>query len=94
VLPEVPSLYESGYQGYELYNWVGIFAPARTPPEAISYLHRGIVKTAEQPAFRERFERVGLDLTLSASPEEFAGFVRKEIENWSRQIKAAGIQPE
>jgi tripartite-type tricarboxylate transporter receptor subunit TctC len=94
VLPDVPSLYESGYQGYELYNWVGIFAPARTPRDAIAYLHRGIVKAAEQLSFKERFERVGLDLSLSASPEEFAGFVRKEIENWSRQIKAAGIQPE
>ena len=94
VLPDVPSLYESGYTGYELYNWVGIFAPARTSPEAIAYLHRGIVKASEQPTFKERFERVGLDLSLSGSPAEFADFVRKEIENWSRQIKAAGIQPE
>ena len=94
VLPDTPSLYESGYKGYELYNWVGIFAPARTPPETLAYLNREIGKVTSQPAFRERFEKVGLDLNVSASPAEFGAFVKKEIENWSRQIRAAGIQPE
>jgi tripartite-type tricarboxylate transporter receptor subunit TctC len=94
VLPDTPSLYESGYQGYEFYNWVGIFAPARTPPDTLAFFSREIGKVTAQPAFRERFEKVGLDLNVSATPAEFGAFVKKEIENWSRQIRAAGILPE
>ena len=49
---------------------------------------------AAQPEFRERFERVGLDLVTDSSPAAFAAYIKSETENWSRQIKAAGIQPE
>lgn len=94
LLPDVPSLFESGFAGYELYNWVGIYAPAKTPLAAINYLATEIAKVTAQPAFRERFERVGLDLVVGSTPETFAAFTRREIENWGRMIKAAGIQPE
>lgn len=93
-LPDVPSLYDAGYRGYELYNWVGILAPARTSPEIVGYLAREIAKVAAQPEFREKFERVGLDLVTDSSPATFAAYIRSETENWSRQIRAAGIQPE
>jgi len=49
---------------------------------------------AAQPEFREMFERVGLDLVTDSSPATFAAYIKSETENWSRQIKAAGIQPE
>jgi tripartite-type tricarboxylate transporter receptor subunit TctC len=93
-LPEVPSLYDAGYRGYELYNWVGILAPAKTSPEIVGYLAREIAKVAAQPEFKEKFERVGLDLVTDSSPEAFAAYIRTETANWSRQIKAAGIEPE
>ena len=94
LLPEVPSLYEQGYRGYELYNWVGIFAPAKTPPAVIHYYSQEIARVTASPELKERFERVGLDLVQGDTPAAFAEFVKKEIANWTRQIKAAGIQPE
>lgn len=93
-MPDVPSLYEAGYAGYELNNWVGIFAPARTPPETISYLATQIAKVAGGREFKERFERVGLDLVQDSSPEAFSVFVRNEIDRWSKLIRAAGLQPQ
>lgn len=93
-LPDVPSLYDAGYRGYELYNWVGILAPAKTSPEIVGYLAREIAKVAAQPEFKEKFERVGLDLVTDSNPEAFAAYIKSETANWTRQIKAAGIQPE
>jgi tripartite-type tricarboxylate transporter receptor subunit TctC len=94
LLPDVPSLYESGYRGYELYNWVGIFAPAKTSPEIVRYYAQEISRVTASAEFKEKFERVGLDLVQGDTPAAFAEFVKKEIANWTRQIKAAGIQPE
>ena len=93
-LPDVPSLFDAGYRGFELYNWVGILAPAKTSPEIVGYLAREIAKVATQPEFREKFERVGLDLVTDSNPDAFAAYIRSETANWTRQIKAAGIQPE
>lgn len=94
VLPDVPSLYEAGYRGYELYNWVGILAPAKTPREIVNFLAREIGRITLRPEIKERFDRVGLDLVTSSGPAEFAAFIDREIALWSRQIRAAGIQPE
>jgi tripartite-type tricarboxylate transporter receptor subunit TctC len=94
LLPDVPTMAEAGFPGYALYNWVGIFAPARTPAETVTHLNREIAGIVVQPEFRERFERVGLDLAAPNTTQDFAAFVRREIELWSRQIRAAGIQPE
>ena len=94
LLPDTPSLVEAGFAGYELYNWVGIFAPAKTSPEILAYYAQEIARIAARPDFKERFERVGLDLASGSTPASFAEFVKKEISLWSRQIKAAGILPE
>lgn len=94
VLPDVPSLNESGYQSFELYNWVGILAPAGTPREIVNLLASEIGKIAVKPEIKERFDRVGLDLVTSSGPAEFGAFITREIALWSRQIKAAGLQPE
>ena len=94
LLPDTPTLIEAGFTGYELYNWVGIFAPAKTPPDILAYYSQEIARIASRPDFRERFERVGLDLATGSTPASFTEFVKKEIALWSRQIKAAGILPE
>ena len=94
LLPDTPTLAEAGFPQYELYNWVGIFAPGKTPPDTVAYLNREIARIVAQPDFRERFERVGLDLAAPSTSAEFGAFVLREIDLWSRQIKAAGIQPE
>jgi len=93
-LPDVPSLYEAGYKGYDLYNWVGIFAPGNTPPDAVAYLATEIGKVTAKPDFKERFERVGLQLVQESRPDVFAVFVKDEIARWTKLIQAAGIQPQ
>ena len=94
LLPEVPTLIESGYPGYELYNWVGIFAPARTPADIVELYAREIAAAVARPELREKFERVGLTLAQNSTPVNFTEFIRHDIATWSTQIKAAGIQPE
>jgi tripartite-type tricarboxylate transporter receptor subunit TctC len=94
LLPDIPSLYEAGYTGYELYNWVGIFAPGKTSAEIVNWYAQEISKVTASPDFKEKFERVGLDLVQNDTPAAFSGFVKKEIAGWTRLIQAAGIQPE
>ena len=94
LLPDVPTLYESGFQGYELYNWVGIFAPGKTPADVVTFYAREIAAITARPDFSERFGRVGLIAAQNSTPASFSEFVKKDIANWSVQIKAAGIQPE
>lgn len=94
LLPEIPSLYEAGYKGYELYNWVGIFAPGRTAPDIVRWYAQEIAKVTASADFKEKFERVGLDLVQNDTPAAFAEFVKKEIASWTRLIQAAGLQPE
>lgn len=94
LLPDIPSLYETGYTGYELYNWVGIFAPAKTPPDIIRFYSAEVARVTASPDFKEKFEKVGLDLVQNDTPAAFSEFVKKEIASWTRLIQAAGIQPE
>jgi tripartite-type tricarboxylate transporter receptor subunit TctC len=94
LLPDIPSLYEAGYKGYELYNWVGVFAPGQTSPEIVLWYAQEIAKVTSSADFKEKFERVGLDLVQNDTPAAFAEFVKKEIVNWTRLIRAAGLRPE
>lgn len=92
--PDLPTLYEFGYQGHEVINWTGVFAPAKTPPELVQYLAREIRAIAARPDFKERFERVGLDLNQGGTPEAFSAYLRQEYEVMGRVIKRLGIEPE
>ena len=94
LLPETPSLNEAGYPSYELYNWVGIFAPGKTSADIVGWYAQEIAKVTASADFREKFERVGLDLVQNDTPAAFSDFVKKEIASWTRLIQAAGIQPE
>lgn len=91
ILPDVPSIAESGLPGYELIEYQGIVAPAATPRATINRLRDDIVKTLNVPEVKERFTASGTYIAGS-TPEELADYIKKQIAVWAKVIKAAGIR--
>jgi tripartite-type tricarboxylate transporter receptor subunit TctC len=90
-LPSVPTTSEAGLKGFELEAWVGIFAPAATPPDVIKKLSEQIKAALELPDTKTRADKAGIELRYLA-PEALAALVKKEDEFWAKTIKSAGIQ--
>ena len=88
--PELPTVSESGLRGYDVTGWVGVFVPAQTPTEIVSRLHADIVKVLATPDAKERFLSQGAE-AATTTPQQFAAFVRSEIERWAKVVKMAGI---
>lgn len=93
IVPNVPTISEAGLAGYEHYNWYGVLAPARTPKPVVAKLNQEIVRILKTPEVGGRLSKQGLDVVAS-SPEEFAGFLKSEIDMYAKLVKAAGIPPE
>ena len=91
LLPDVPTLAESGVKDYELVGWNGLFAPAATPKPVIDKLHAEAVKALAQPDVKERFTTMGAE-GVGDTPEHFRAFIHAEIAKWARVVKAAGIK--
>jgi tripartite-type tricarboxylate transporter receptor subunit TctC len=92
-LPDLPTLQELGFKGYDISTWWGLFAPAKTPPEIVQKLSDAMREITKRPSLTEKFAPHGLDAT-SDSPKEFAAFVQHEVERYAKIAKIAGIQPE
>lgn len=92
-LPEVPTIGESGLPGYSFRSWVGIVVPGAPPKDTVRRIHTVIVQTVSQPENREALIAKGTEPWLSASPEEFAEFIRKEVVRFSQVLKASGVKP-
>jgi tripartite-type tricarboxylate transporter receptor subunit TctC len=89
--PELPTMIEAGYPGFEAVPWFGLMAPAGTSPAIIDKLHRETVKVLTQPDARKKLEDLGLDV-VGNSPDEFAAVMAREIPQWAKVIKGAGIR--
>jgi len=89
LVPDVPTISESGVPGYEVATWHGICAPARTPHAVVTALNRAIVAAVNQPDTRQRLVGIGADV-VGSTPEEFGRFMRSELAKWSRIIKQSG----
>ncbi len=92
-LPDVPTVAESGYPGFEVSLWLGFFAPARTPAAILSRLHADLVKIAQSPDMRDQFEKNGAE-SVTNSPAEFAKMLKSDTEKYLKVIKAAGVKVE
>jgi len=92
-IPEVPTIAESGLDGFEAGSWFGFFAPAKTPREIVTKLHGEIVKAMKPPEVQERLATLGLD-PVGNTPAQFSEQIRRDLAKWSKVVKAAGIQPE
>jgi len=91
--PAIPTIAEQGVPGYEAVQWYGLMAPAGTPREIVSKLHKAVVTALKDAAVRERFISSGAD-PVGNSPEEFAQLVKSEVAKWAKVVKAAGLKPE
>ena len=89
--PDVPTVAESGLEGFEYIGWYGVLAPAGTPNTVIERLHAEFVKVLRLPDLRERLLADGAE-TMGNSPAAFAVFLKAEIERWARVIKQAGAK--
>lgn len=91
VAPELPTVAESGFPGFEVIGWFGWLAPAQTSKEIVGKLNQGIVGALATPAVKQRLQSMST-VPVGNSPQEFARFVRSERDKWAKVIKAADIK--
>jgi tripartite-type tricarboxylate transporter receptor subunit TctC len=90
-LPDIPTLSESGVPGFEAYSWVGILAPAKTPKDIITKLNKEIVDILKQKDVADMLNQQGA-LPVGDTPEQFAAYVKAEINKWGAVVKSANIK--
>jgi tripartite-type tricarboxylate transporter receptor subunit TctC len=93
LLPEVPTVAESGLPGFEVSVWWGLVAPAATPASVVNRLNAELQKVLAEPELQERLGELGV-VVKAGSSAQFADFIRSETGHWSRVIKAANIKPD
>jgi tripartite-type tricarboxylate transporter receptor subunit TctC len=93
LMPDVPTVAESGYPGYEALNWYGYLAPAKTPREVIERLHRDIAKALAAPKVVEGLRKTGVE-PVAMTPDEFGRYIKREYDTWGKVVKEAGIKPQ
>jgi tripartite-type tricarboxylate transporter receptor subunit TctC len=93
VLPEVPTVAESGMPGYESTTWYGFLGPAGLPREVVTKLNAAIVSAVAGKDLRERYIALGAEPETS-TPEAFATLIRNDIPAWAKVVKAAGAKAE
>ena len=91
--PDLPTIAESVLPGYEAVQWYGVVAPAKTPPEVITRLHTDLAHVLQLYDIKEKFSKDGAD-TVGNTPDEFARFIRAELDKWRKAGSDAGIKPE
>jgi tripartite-type tricarboxylate transporter receptor subunit TctC len=90
LFPSLPTVSEAGVKGFEITQWYGFFAPAKTPKEVVDRLNQEIVAVMNDPDTKAKFAAQGADIVTS-SPEAFGKLVQAEIAKWSQLIKTAKI---
>lgn len=90
LVPNLPTVAESGVKGFDANNWYGIVVPAKTPRPIINRLNREIVATLGMPDVKDILFKSGLD-AAPTTPEQFGAYIKSEKEKWEKVIKAAGL---
>jgi len=85
----MPTFAEQGLAGFESFGWFGIVAPAGTPPEVVARLNAAFVAELKEPATVERIRALGSE-PMPQTPAEFAAYIQREIDKWTKVVKAAG----
>lgn len=88
--PDYPTVTESGYPGYEASNWHGLMMPANTPQEFIKAIHAAAVAGINQPEISSRMRNLGY-IVIGDRPEEFAAFIKADIEKWRKIVLQRGL---
>lgn len=93
LLPEVPTVDQSGLKGYESIAWYGLLAPAGTPGPVVDRLNAELVRSVQTPEVRDNLLRQGTEIVAS-SPARFAQVIREDIVKWTKVVKAAAVKPD
>ena len=91
LMPDVPTIAESGYPGYEALNWYAYLGPARMPKDLVDRLNRELVKALSAPEVQAAFAKQGVE-AQPGTPEELARYIAREYQTWGKVVKEAGIQ--
>ncbi|ARP82180.1 LacI family transcriptional regulator [Bordetella genomosp. 8] len=91
-LPDVPTVAESGYPGFDVTSWYGLVAPAKTPPAVLAKLAQDVATVLKDPAVRQKFEDQGVEPS-SITSQAFAAMIQDESRKWADIVKTAGIKP-
>ncbi len=91
--PEIASMDELGYKGFDIAAWFGLFAPAGTPKDIVSRLNAEVLKIVARPELRQTLAGMGIEASTS-TPDELGDYVKSEIRKWARLVKDAGIEAE
>ena len=93
LMPDLPTIIESGVPGYDLSGWIALLAPAGTPPAVVNKLNAEVTRILSLPDVRSKFLDLGAEPSPMTVPQVTA-WVQKEVATWTRLVKEAGIQPE
>ncbi len=91
--PAIPTLNESGLPGYEVVNWYGVLAPAKTPREIIAKLNGELRRILHAPEMTSRLQAQGFE-PAGTTPEDFDRYIQSELAKWTKAVKQAGIKPD
>lgn len=91
LLPDVPTVAESGLPGYEAMPWLGLVAPAGTPNAVVNKVHAELMEVLKDAAVQEKFRSLGLDI-IGNKPAEFSDFIKKDIVKWAKVVKDSGAK--
>jgi tripartite-type tricarboxylate transporter receptor subunit TctC len=89
--PDLPTMAEVGFPGFEAVPWFGLLAPAGTPKEIVDKIYAETARTLAMPEIRKKFDELGLE-PIGNNPAEFAAVIKKETPEWAKVIKDAGIK--
>ena len=93
IVPQIPTVSESGLPGFESSNWFGIFGPANTPRAVVDRVNLEVNRIVQDPAVRERFHKLGFE-ARGGSPQDLESIMRSEAQKWSKVIHDANVKPE
>ncbi len=91
LMPDVPTIAESGYPGYEALNWYAYLGPGRLPKDLVDRLNRELIKALGAPEVQAAFDKQGVE-AQPGTPEELARYIAREYQTWGKVVKEAGIQ--
>lgn len=92
-LPDVPTLAESGFPGFESYEWWALLGPAGMPKDIVNKLNAEVSHIMSLPDMKERVQKLGVEYSGGATPEQTRDYMQSEMERWAKVAKSAGIQP-
>jgi tripartite-type tricarboxylate transporter receptor subunit TctC len=93
IMPNLPTIAESGLPGFEAISWFGLMAPAGTPAAIVDKVYKRAAQIVAAPEMKEKLAQLGLD-TTSDPPEAFGAIIKSDIAKWAKVIKEANIKVE